>query len=227
MGENRPCGQGRRCVDGIDTGDPHWLNPRWGPGPFCARDTELIDRALRDLPRLYVELHLELGTTSSPAGPRVSGTSAPRLPISVYVDTLLGEVHATVVSWHEVCADVVGAQPPPARRAGPMVDAGCLFLRAHLGSLLELPATSMVRDAHIWDLDGVDAGRELLKLHGRLRTALGKNHEVQVRPAPCEHCGAYALLEAAAGIIQCQVCRRVMNETQYDAWCALLTGNAG
>jgi hypothetical protein len=86
----------------------------------------------------------------------------------------------------------------------------------------------VVRGQRIRDLDGVEAGRELLRLHTRARSALGQSRVAEARSAPCDACGAYALVKHPEhGQTVCQVCRHVLSEAQYDAWCALLTGSAG
>lgn len=203
--------------------------PRWGPAPFCARDTQLIDGALAELPQLYVELHLELGRYGSASGQRVSGTRERATPVRLEVDALMRQLHWTLVTWHELTADAVGQTVRTAlrQRAGVEVGAACKVLRGQLGVLLRLPPSAVIRAGVVVELDGVQAGLELLRVHARARALLGRHRYVQVREAPCERCGTYALTrEAGAELTRCAECGHHTDEDGYLDWCRRLTGGA-
>lgn len=223
--ETQPCGQGNECADPV-TGPLGLPLPRWGPAPFCQRDTQLIAQALDELPRLYVELHLSLPRGSTPmSGDHVSGSREQPTPLNLSVDALMRSMVTCLVTWHEVCLE-------PDLPAGPVrssvaLAAACRALRANLGRLLALPPTPQARGRKIIDLDGRDAGRDLLRLRQRARLLLRLARHVEECPAPCPACSTYGLMrESGSDVIRCETCAHTMTREDYAAWVEKLVGDA-
>jgi hypothetical protein len=224
MGDYRPCGRGSRCSN--PTLDAAGVPAaRWGPGAFCASDTRLISEALAGLPRLYTELSLALPRTAQAnRDTQVTGSTEAPTPLNLAVEALMRELVMVLVTWEEVCLEP--PLPAGATRPGYALARACAALRADLGALLALPRGTQARHGRLVELDGVDAGLDVLRLHHRAGRLLQAPPTIEVRPAPCPACGMYALLlDAATRSTRCQGCRHVISEQQYDAWCGQLTGH--
>lgn len=110
---------------------------------------------------LYNELMMLSGSlpSSSPARVRLTG--------------LLREAHQVTTCWHELTRDKIGSSYDTQSRRPPEVEVynACKFLHGQVGILVRLPACTVVRGRAITELDGVQAGLELLSLHTRMRNA--------------------------------------------------------
>lgn len=203
----RECARAERCSDPrIETVDGRNVRlPALGYRPFCDLDRNTIEKALRDLPAFEHRVHAEIGNRGQAAGPRVSTSKTPPLPINLNVDELLRDMAAILTSWHERVAAVARLREPSGS-----VYAACTVLAAHIDALLALPEEPMGRSVWLHEaaklpqgtiglvhktaeyadtiqhLDGARAGLEVLQLHHRCRRLLG-----ETQPAARHLSGVY------------------------------------
>ncbi|MBO2464477.1 hypothetical protein [Actinomadura violacea] len=210
--DTRPCAAASRCAARTDKG------PARTPRVFCDADRTRIHDALKALPGLHYDLHRALGeraTTTSNGRP--SGKPTPSLPIRIDLADLAHQIRETLLGWEERVRDVAGLPETPARgvRPGVALDRAVRILTRHLDALLALAPAAMTRPradgADGWeypDLDGADAGLEVLVLVHRCRSALGLTRAPQLLSAPCEHCGLALIerLDGAAGMDDAATC---------------------
>jgi hypothetical protein len=206
----RPCALEGRCGQ-----RDHQGQPKLGPRAFCSTDRDLIARSLAWLPTAYVMLHQMLGETGTGQGEKVTSSRTPRLPINVEADTLMTDMAGLLDEWAVRVRDVAQLYQVPAehaklQREAVILNAAVSTLSAHLDALLALPPSPMVRfltldqaaDLNAWpaplgdgvrrhhpELDGADAGIEILHLHRRARNLLGLNPRHVDLPVPCWECG--------------------------------------
>lgn len=192
------CACDRHCAERDYQG-----NPRRGPRAFCETDRSYVRRAIRDLPRTYVELRLLL-PPSMQQQEHVSGSREAPIPLNVTVEAFMRQVVWVALSWeHEVVVAANLSWPDPARD-GVALDRACKRLAGegrerdgHLDTLLALPSVRQRRfvqpSRRLGDLepgtviridqagdawqdimmDGAAAGLEVLSLNGRARGMLG------------------------------------------------------
>jgi hypothetical protein len=234
----RRCARGDWCLLRTVTttaGEPQIIPaPTWRS--FCESDRDDISRCLDDLPAGYVRLAHELGEKSR-GGQVVRVPFGPRLPLSGHVDALMRLLAETLLSWEERLRDVarlavLDTQLSRHRNQARAVRDAAKVLGAHLDAVLALQPGPMTRDDYgeivIADLDGGDAGLEILRLHYRCRAVLG---EVRARPesldgVPCKQCGDIALERAeppsdpAAEAMhsRCASCGAGMTLKDYASW---------
>jgi hypothetical protein len=214
-----------------------------------------VERSLTELPAQYAHLAAELG---NPSG-RVSSIRVPfgpRVPLRVDVEALMRLITESLTSWHErVAAAASLTFPAEYRRDGYAVQRAADVMSARTAALLALPPGPMTRAVDIRDLtafpedtpgvvhaafaevvldmDGGDAGLEILSLRHLCRAVLG---ETRARPqeltgVPCraDGCGLRALVRAEPPSdasdpgcwSECMVCGDRMAEGEYREWVAL------
>lgn len=221
----RECSRGDHCSDPrpVDEGGKTVLRPALTPRAFCEVDRGVIGQQLADLPRMWAAVHSEIGNKGTANGPKVSSSRTPPLPISLSVDALLRDVEMVLNSWDErvrQVARLVTADTTLNRRASVSVRTACIVLAAHLDTLLSLDDEPMLRYfdlnqlpdlppgtpglVHIGaeyaevllDLNGADAGLEVLNLHYRCRKLLSETRPpARHVPVPCRQCGYRSLYE--------------------------------
>ncbi|MGA4989903.1 hypothetical protein [Nonomuraea bangladeshensis] len=195
---------------------------------FCPQDRNAISKALHDLPELYVRVHQRLDKTFAAVagGPIVAVSKTAPVPLSLAADELLRLILATLVSWEERVRTVARLRPLDTatsrqRRDGAIFTQSWTILAAHLDALLALDAEPMLRDGELTDLDGADAGLDLLDLAHRCRRFLTDTRQ------PARHlsgvycdCGYAELYEVLdddgqpAGA-RCRQCRAEYDQETY------------
>ncbi|MEU6034007.1 hypothetical protein ABZ801_01215 [Actinomadura sp. NPDC047616] len=224
----RECAAGAHCA--ARTGD----GPARTPRPFCEADRARIAAALDAMPRYHGALGKALGERHTGPAEHVSGAPTPAAPIRLDLADLAHQLHETLLGWEERVRAVARLPDAPTRGVRPTVAVtrAAATLASHLDALLALPAEPMARpkpsEEDGWsliDLDGVDAGLELLDLARRCRAALGLTRAPQRMAAPCGTCGLM-LLERADGpaglddAATCTSCGTYYSPAEYAALAA-------
>ncbi|WP_242882642.1 hypothetical protein [Actinomadura litoris] len=202
--ETRTCAAGNRCTARTEHGPARTFRT------FCDADRDRIHDALVALPGLHYDLHQALGDRAPAIGGegRPSGKPKSSLPIRVDLADLAHQLRETLLGWEERVRAVAGLPDAPDRgvRPGVVMDRTVRILTRHLDAMLILQPEPMARprpdDEDGWelrDLDGADAGLEILALARRCRSALGLTLAPQLLAAPCENCGL-ALIERIDGM---------------------------
>ena len=207
-GEQRPCARGERCASRDHNGEP-----ALGPRVLCTADRDILHRCIEQLPELYLELWMRLGTkNTSSDGPRISGGGkTPPTPIRLDIEALMARMLEILTSWEERVRYVAGldmshiGQP---RRHGVAITSMCRTLASHLDALLALEPEPMNRsvpetavqslpddaEGHVrpagWavliqDLGGADAALEIFSLHAAARSKLGHTPQHHDLLTPC------------------------------------------
>jgi hypothetical protein len=259
---DRHCAQGQWCAgavtgrDGSKTGAP-------GPRAFCDRDRGRIESALAELPRLYVTLAGELGrpmqpetVIRSPFGPKLAIRGDIDAIMRLYVEVLVSwhvrvatvarlsmpaerdeEKRSTVRDgWYVDRAVRVLSQPEHfnvllALDKEPMRRAVSHSVVAELGDV-----DGIVRSVYAAitpDLDGGDAGLEILRLHRVSGAILGETRArpqeligVPCRVADCDMMTLYRAElpsdpDAPVTWSKCASCGDQMTEAEYREWVAM------
>ena len=243
---DNPDGSGRRV-------------PSYGPRALCERDADLVRHSLEELPAQYAHLVAELGNPSSRTRP-VRVPFGPRIPLRLDIDTLLRAVAESLISWHERIAVVDRLHFPEGRlarmrRDGRAIQRAVDVIAPRFAALIALPPEPMMRAVDlrdlagmpddtpgvvhaafaeiVCDLDGGDAGMEILNLRHLCRAVLG---ETRSRPdeligVPCraDGCGLRALVRAEppsdpsdpGSYSECLSCGDKMDDAEYGDWVAL------
>ncbi|WP_326828703.1 hypothetical protein OIE13_22490 [Streptosporangium sp. NBC_01810] len=221
------------------------------PRAYCDSCRGIIERAIRELPAYWGRVYATLGQRGQSAGPKVSISKSAPIPISLAADELLRDVASVVVSWWERVATVARLRLPDTGASQRLVSydtvrAACSVLAAHVDALLALEAQPMMRSLSLreaadlpagttglvhrsaeyadvlLDLDGADAGLEMLQLHYRCRRHVGET-SVSARhlPTPCQSpCGYKQLYEVLNGDgefdgAKCRQCGVVYTAQEY------------
>ncbi|MFF4989649.1 hypothetical protein ACFY19_20820 [Streptosporangium saharense] len=191
----RPCARGHRCAARTITATGPTPALSWRP--FCDADRDLIETALTGMPALYVRVAELLGTRTSSGTPddiRVAMSKAPPVPINLAADETARAIVEALVSWEERIRDVARLAPldtaaSRARRDGVAVVQAARTLAPRVDALVVLPAAPMMRGGDLLDLDGIDAGLEVLHLRRRACQLLPEA-DAPARPIPGVACGA-------------------------------------
>jgi hypothetical protein len=226
---------------------------------FCDRDRADIARCLNEIPAQYLWLRSEIGKPSRRGRP-VRVPFGPRIPLRVDIDALQALMSESLCSWHERVADVArldfpGTQMSRQRRGAWAVKRAADILDAHLDALLALEPMPVLRaydlravaglpddtpgivhaafaEIHL-DMDGADAGMEILHLHYLGRSVLGETKpppdELPGVPCRADGCGVRALVRAEppsdpddkGDWSECLICGDRMTEDEYGDWTAL------
>ena len=221
---------------------------------YCVADRSRIVNCLNDMPARYRQLGERLGDVGSagPQGLRVSGggaTSA-RLPINLGTEAFQSHIVEILTSWEERVrlaarlTDVDGN-----RRDYVAVTAASGILAAHIDALIALPAETMARSVDLariadfadeettgvvhpnagWaslndDLDGIDAGVEILRLHYRTLARLGWTPQHHDLKTACWDCDVPRLRrwDGTAGLADHVACRNCDSEYLGDRLARLM-----
>lgn len=203
----RECARAGRCSDPrIDTtGGKTTRLPALTPRAFCDSCRGAIARALDALPLLFVRVHMELGGIRGEAGgPVVSVSKSAPVPLSLAADELIRLILATLVSWEERVRTVarlseLDTATSRRRRDGAILTQAWTILSAHLDALLALEPEPMIRDGELVELDGADAGLDVLYLAWRCEALLTETTKsARHLPTPCGSCGFCELYEVLA-----------------------------
>jgi len=256
----RRCARGERCP-GAQPDEEGVLQPDWAvEGGFCLRDYRHIARCLDELPEKYVDLRSQMGAKNQQSDDRVSGSRTPPVPVRLDYDELIRDMLLVLCSWEETLRSAAHLTPLDTimsryRRDEVALPAAVSVLTAHFDRLLALPSAPMRRIRSlraaaempegtpglvhpvagyvevVVDLDGTDAGLELVSLHYRARSALR-----QTNPPPekldgiyCRQCEQLSLYRAAPprtpeGIeyySECNNCGHLMTIQEYRQWVQL------
>jgi hypothetical protein len=210
-----------------------------------------VARALVALPARYVHLWTLLGEKGPRAGDKITMSRTPPVPVNLQVDALLRDFVAIVVSWEErlrtAAGDDVDTELTRRRRDERALSTAVRYLEPRLDDLLALPAEPMMRAMAViaartlepgtlglvhpaagyaevvLALDGAAAGREILHLAYRARSAAGETVPPPVRLAgvPCARpeCEHMALEEVPGDVYksECTICGHLMTHTEYRA----------
>lgn len=166
--------------------------------PICDRDTDELDRVIRELVELLP--HLRAAALAALPGKSADGKTgggnveAP-LPFRADLDELAAQVVATVGEWASYVATVARIPgPPPGRhQPGRALTTSAGILRPRLSVLLALQPLYVLRDNEHVVMDGGDAALELFTLHHRVRAVLGRTNKVLHLPWACPSCKVRAL----------------------------------
>lgn len=227
--------------------------PARGPRAFCAADQGRITAALAELPRMYVQLSAALGDPVK-REEMIRAGFGPRLPIRADIESLMTEYRDILHSWHERVAAVARLSPPDGGRPHVLVGRALTILSApgRADVLLALGPEPMhraityrqleelgdidgvVRPGYVassQELDGADAGLEILRLHRRSRAVLGETRDkpVELIGVPCRECDWRTLQRAelpsdpakTGPWSVCTQCGAQMGEDEYREWVAL------
>lgn len=257
----RQCARGEWCASSAVVTEDGETHREGAPGyqAFCPRDELSIRRWLGEMPGQYVHLSAELGKPSA-RGHSVRIPFGPRIALRVDVDALMRAIAESLVSWHERVAFSASLSFPEGddarkRRDGKAVADAATTLEAHLGVLLALQPGPMRRaidlrdvaalpdDAegvvhsafaeHDADMDGADAGLEIITLRHLARALLGETRDrpEELVGVPCraDECGWRAVYRAElpsgedepAWWSECARCGDRMTEEEYREWTAL------
>lgn len=234
----RPCARGDYCKQRavvIGEDKKRRIEPALGYQAFCPADRNDIAVKLALLPRAHAWLILERHEQAprDQAG-RHGKAVAPPLPIRGDVDALLRKLTLVLCSWEDRVRDVAQLTPAdPARAAqydqpGP-VTAAATTIGRRLDAVLALQFAPMLRGdgdglAEV-ELDGADAGMEILALHYQSTVMLGlvaRKPEVLLAVA-CYQCQMRTLRRAdppktddePLWYSECKNCRHRMTEPDY------------
>lgn len=257
----RYCARGEWCASSVivtDGGEAR-REPALGFQAFCPRDTLSITRWLGELPGQYAHLAAEIGRPSSGTA-TVRVPFGPRIPLRVDIDALMRAIAESLISWHERVADAASLSYPPARlsrmrRDGWAIQRAADVMCDRTAALLSLGPLAMRRARSLrdvaemdddtvgivhpdyaaveTDLDGADAGTEIITLRFLARAMLG---ETRARPeelvgVPCraDGCGWRSVYRAElpsredepAWWTECARCGDRMSEDDYREWVKL------
>jgi hypothetical protein len=213
-----PCARGQHCsgrTTTLNDAGEKVETPALCHATFCLKCRNQVERALLEIPELWVRLHGELGTKGR-ANERVKVSSGAPIPLRGDVDALLREHIHILASWDErVRCDQHLAMPDTQFSHtrpdhGRQMTALIRTLTAHLDTLLALPADAMSRSYSLHgdlgkipegcygrsnriggyaevtvDLSGADAGEEILRLRYLTLAKLGETRMRERLDVPC------------------------------------------
>lgn len=256
---DRECRQGPYCAGAIVVFAEGGEARRGAPTSraFCDADRGKVETALAALPRDYAALAADLGNPGH-GGPAVRSPFGPRIPLNLGAEALMRAITESLTSWHDRVAAVASLTPPPEDKARDewLVSRAVAVLSPRLDALLAVQPQPMrraathhliqllgdsapdgiVRSGYVmtWpDLDGGDAGLEILRLHRMTRAVLGETRPkpVELLGVPCrvEECDLLALRRADlpddfepgdedAPWSECAACGDLMSEAEYRNW---------
>ena len=216
----RECARAERCLDSrsVPNGDGTYITAgALGYRTFCDACRGHIVRCLEQMPGYYQDLREILGDKSAGHGERVSGSREHPIPLNVTVDSLMGELIASVHVWAARVAFTAGLKSVPETMPRAYVDAPfeglCGMLAAHVDVLVSLEAAPMGVQISLVEADelpadadvirhydagyavltdwrsGADAGLDLCRLNNRCRNVLGHTRADEPIEGRCFECG--------------------------------------
>jgi hypothetical protein len=253
----RACARGEHCASAVTVrlaDGTTRRDPLRSPRSFCDPDRGRIEHDLGELPGQYVHLAVELGNPARRGTP-VHVPFGPRVLIRVDVEALMRAFAECLCAWHERIADSQHLDfRDTGRRDSWAVGraVGCLSAPGRVSALLALQPQPMRRACDLRDLsslpedvlgvvhsvyaeidldmDGTDAGLEILNLRYLARAVLGETRDKpeELLGVPCrvEPCDKLALRRAelpsdpaAPGFwSECAACGDRMTEEEYRDW---------
>lgn len=206
------------------------------PDTLCRACVKALERALEELPQLWVRLQLALGDKHTGQGQKVSGTRTLPIPLS----TAAEELQAGIVEWLCAAAARVAEQlnaddPQPTSRItaehARIVQACIRLITPHIDKLLASETDAVT----VWgregdattltDMSGVDIALELKRLHKRAKLLLeGPGGQ---RDLPCPLCESLTVhrhvYKNIAGkvhdIVVCDSCGKDWDYERYGQIC--------
>lgn len=153
VGIQQSCARAGRCRSAettINDDGETIVTPALTGDVFCRSDRNLIWRTLRELPELWVRLHLELAVKATAFGDKVAGSRTPPVPPNLAADALMRDTLTVLASWDErvraaARLTLTDTQLSRRRRHGYAMAEVTRLLLAHLDMLLALPADAMAR----------------------------------------------------------------------------------
>jgi hypothetical protein len=212
------------------------------------------------MPEKYVELRTQLGAKSQVTEDKVSGSRTPPVPVRLDFDAIIRDMLLILCSWDEAvaCAERLDRPYTAAslrRRDEVALPAAVTTLVAHFDTLLGLPRQPMARIRSLraaadlpagtagfvhedaayaevnLELDGADAGLEIIHLHWRARSALRMTSPPpeKLDGIPCRKCEMLSLERAAPPRSpegaeywsECAQCGHLMSRDEYVQWVKL------
>jgi hypothetical protein len=223
------CYRAERCRDAERTGDDLIGARIHTETGLCLRCTGIIEQAITDLPRDYLDLELALPAGDTQLAEPVTGSKDPPVPLRVPLAALAAEIVALVTAWAEPVADRLRIDwdtQAMQRHARPgwVLQRGCRILAPNLPVLLNLrqvEITTWADDGRYWHCDpadGIDGACDMLTAHQRVRAALGRTHLVHRLGVACPSvdCESLALVRHnGADEVICESCGRWW---PHDQW---------
>jgi len=152
--------------------------------PICDHHRTRLLATLRNLPRTYVELTLNMTPTTGGGGERVSTSKTRPLPISTENRSLQEDMVRIVTQVEQALRYSLHLTDPPRRgREGPTLQAAARMVELQLDEALDLQ-------------HGIAIAEALLDLRRRADRLLGKTPPRPVRE-PCGACDCLALVRTA------------------------------
>lgn len=230
--ETHRCYRGPRCVDAEPSkGERHGreIAAEAGLCPSCDR---VVDRAIRELPADYVQLHSIIGKVKGTGGEIVSGSRELPIPLDLGVEALASELVHAATSWAAAVSDVlgvnIGVRTIRSYRPAVALAYAVEHLVGNLSVLLALrdvPCADWV-DGELTAVErhGYQGATDLLVLHERARATLGLTRLTHRLPVPCPRCERPALLRRDGDdTVHCATCAHRLPWDDYQDLCNVLT----
>lgn len=202
------------------------------PAGLCSGCRQLVEQALRELPRDYVELNFLLGSGSSGITDDViTHTRELPVPIRLSVEALQRSIVHETEAWAALVAARLGVSWAAWRaqmsRPGFTVQRAANLLHGALGTLLWLPEQTYRhhRSGEPVTRDGMHGALELLHLHSMVRFAAGRTKLLHRLPAPCPRCERMTLVrDNGSDMVRCEGdgCPGRWPEEDYRRLCLVL-----
>lgn len=258
----RFCARGQWCASSVIVTEGKEIRREAARGyqAFCPRDRISLARWLDELPGQYVHLAAELGKPSS-RGALIRVPFGPRIPLRVDIDALMRAIAESLCSWHERVAatayltfpegddarkrrDAYAVKRAVEVMGGEWLDALLALDRQEMRRACDLRDVAAMDDDTVGvvhsafaeidlDMDGADAGMEIINLRYLARAILGetraKPEELVGVPCRADGCGWRSVYRAELPShedepvwwTECARCGDRMSEADYREWTAL------
>lgn len=196
---------------------------------LCLTCTRIVEQAIAELPRDYVDLTTALPRTDIGTNDLVVTSPELPTPLRISIAALRHEIVHTAVIWAEPVAVQLGIDWDTQlmdrhARPGWVLQRATRILTGALPALLSLRAMEVQTwsdNGWYWQCepaDGLDGALSLLRCHHITHAALGRTRLAHHLPAPCPsvYCGAMALVRYdGADNVCCEHCHREWSEQDY------------
>ena len=170
----RPAAEGR-CARGdwcagrtvVLEGGVRVVTPAATPRAYCDGCQDHITACIEEMPRLYGDLHHELGEQHSPGdGVPVHVPFGPSIPLDLAIDAHMRAMTETLASWEDRIRDLASLSDMPGA-SKPQDDPGDLqrsvdILAERVSMLLSLEKQEMIRFLPPWTVREEDQDAEIL-----------------------------------------------------------------
>jgi hypothetical protein len=189
-----------------------------------------VSPALRDLPRVYIELEMIIDQHRTRPGQKVSGSPEPPIPPRLDVLTAQADIDHELSTWAPPIAHRLGITWNPrqmaAHRPGPRIHRAAHLLALHTTMLLRI-GPAMVTD---WTYGyqrhtvrtGVEAAGRILDIHRHARLLTTGGPGDSRLPVPCPSCEGTLIRRNGMDHVECQGCPRTWPEHHYRQLCLVL-----